>query len=83
MSKLLKVQLFSAAVDLWGDMPYKEAGKGAEAIFPVYDDDKSIYQDLFKLGFEALADLDKVSTRNPGADDFIYKGDMNLSLIHI
>ncbi len=77
MSKLLKVQLFSAAVDLWGDMPYSEAGKGAEAIFPKYDDDKTIYQDLFKLGFEALSDLDKVSTRNPGSDDFIYKGDMN------
>ncbi|MEP7323124.1 MAG: SusD/RagB family nutrient-binding outer membrane lipoprotein, partial [Saprospiraceae bacterium] len=77
MSKLLKVQLFSSIVDIWGDMPYFEAGKGAEATFPKYDDDKLIYKDLFRLGVEALADLDKTSTRNPGADDLIYKGDMN------
>ncbi|MEP7266932.1 MAG: SusD/RagB family nutrient-binding outer membrane lipoprotein [Saprospiraceae bacterium] len=76
MAKLLKVQLFSAAVDLWGDMPYSEAGKGAEAIFPKYDDGKSIYTDLFRLGLEALADLDKNSTVAPGSDDLVYKGNM-------
>ncbi len=77
MSKLIKVQMFSSIVDLWGDMPYAEAGKGAEVTFPKYDDDKEIYKDLFRLGFEALADLDKTSLRLPGADDLIYKGDMN------
>lgn len=77
MAKLLKVQLFSSIVDLWGKMPYFEAGKGAEATFPKYDDDKAIYKDLFRLGAEALADLDKPSTRTPGNDDLVYKGDMN------
>jgi hypothetical protein len=77
MSKLLKVQMFSSVVDMWGDMPYSEAGLGAEATFPKYDDDKEIYRDLFRLGAEALADLDKPSTRTPGADDLIYRGDMN------
>ena len=77
MAKLLKVQMFSAIVDLWGDMPYSEAGLGAEATFPKFDDDKEIYRDLFRLGEEALADLDKVSSRKPSGDDLIYKGDMN------
>lgn len=77
MAKLLKVQIFSAAVDLWGDMPYSEAAKGAEAPFPKYDDDKEIYRDLFRLGFEALADLDKPSTLKPAGDDLVYKGNLD------
>lgn len=77
IAKLLKVQLFSTVVDLWGDMPYSEAGLGAKAIFPKYDDDKTIYQDLFKLANEGIADLDKNTLRRPGSDDLVYKGDLN------
>ncbi len=77
MSKLLKVQMFSTMIDMWGDMPYSEASKGAEVTFPKFDDDKEIYKDLFRLGLEALADLEKTSLRQPGSDDLIYKGDMN------
>jgi hypothetical protein len=51
----LRVWMASNLVDLFGDVPYFNAGKGAEKLFyPEFDDQEKIYDSL-------LADLDKAN----------------------
>jgi hypothetical protein len=64
MLRIWKAQVFMGLVDAYGDVPYSEAGKAiSSAVFyPKYDDDATIYDDLYKELKEATAAL------NPGAD---------------
>ncbi|WP_235297083.1 SusD/RagB family nutrient-binding outer membrane lipoprotein [Portibacter marinus] len=48
-ARIVKVYLFGRITDLYGDIPYSEAGKGFidEIFFPKYDTQESIYNDFF------------------------------------
>lgn len=48
VAKLLKAYVFQVTVDAWGDVPYSEASKFAENLYPKYDDDEAIYKDLIR-----------------------------------
>jgi hypothetical protein len=72
IAKLQKAYVFSMMVDLYGDLPFSEATKGAENIYPVYEDDAAIYDKILLLIDEALADLNKTSAISPNANDLIY-----------
>jgi hypothetical protein len=84
VAKLLKAYIISVATDLWGDVPYSQAGQGLKFPQPRFDKQEDIYQgnsslgiqSLFDLVKEGIADLDKTSVFKPGADDVIYKGDL-------
>ncbi len=84
VAKIEKAYVISMATDLWGDVPYSEAGRGLEFAQPRFDKQEDIYQgnaslgiqSLFDLVKEGMADLDKASTLKPGNDDLIYKGDV-------
>jgi hypothetical protein len=71
VAKLQKAYLYSIMVDLWGDVPYSQAG-GTFAN-PVFDKGDVIYTSLFTLIDEALADMDKSFTVLASADIF-YQG---------
>jgi len=47
--RILKVYIFSRLTDLYGDIPYSEAGKGFidRVFFPKYDAQEDIYNDFF------------------------------------
>jgi hypothetical protein len=77
IAKLLKAHAFSAMVDLWGDIPYSEAGDPATFPFPHFDDDMAIYADLFLLIDSGLADIANAGSLKPGADDLVYGGAMS------
>ena len=76
-ARIWRVYCFSRVTDLYGDVPYSQAGKGyTEAIYkPVYDQQKDIYADMLK-------ELDQAATAlTPGkatfgAADVIYAGDV-------
>jgi len=82
MALVMKCMLFGLITDLWGDAPYTAALKGveggAEHVFPVYDDQETIYKGI-------LADLEMANTLlskgkneyNSTAEivDVYYKGD--------
>ncbi|MGS2741582.1 SusD/RagB family nutrient-binding outer membrane lipoprotein [Sinomicrobium sp. M5D2P17] len=74
--RIMKVYLFARFTDLYGDIPYSEAGKGYNEgiVRPVYDRQEDIYNDFFKELSEASAQLD------PSADnienDFFYDGNI-------
>ncbi|TMI95073.1 MAG: SusD/RagB family nutrient-binding outer membrane lipoprotein [Bacteroidetes bacterium] len=82
IAKILKAYTYSVAVDVFGDVPYSEANKLKQGILhPKFDDDASIYESLFPLINEGIADLTNTSAPNnqePGADDLMYGGDVDL-----
>lgn len=49
-ARILKVFIFHRLTDLYGDVPYSQAGRGFidNTYFPEYDSQQSIYADLFK-----------------------------------
>lgn len=77
IGKLMKAYVFANIVDLWGDVPYSEfdvAGNYA----PKLDSSKDIYNSLFDLIDDALADLNKTEGNllTPASDDLIYNGNV-------
>ncbi|MFD2966766.1 SusD/RagB family nutrient-binding outer membrane lipoprotein [Sphingobacterium bambusae] len=79
MARILKVFLFHRMTDLYGDVPYSEAGKGFHELngYPKYDSQQVIYMDMLKELQEAAVNLDKKSS-TIGDADIIYKGDVVL-----
>ena len=84
LAKIELAYLFSMATDLFGDVPYSQAGMGLAFESPRFDKQEDIYQgnaalniqSLFDLVKSGLADLDKSGSLTPGNDDIIYKGDL-------
>lgn len=75
IAKLLKAQVFSLMVDVWGDIPYAESGDPVRFKFPHFDDDAAIYANLFSLIDAAMHDL-QAGGPVPGADDIVYGGNL-------
>ncbi len=83
IAKLQKAYIISVATDLWGDVPYSQAGKGLIFETPRFEKQEDIYQgntalgivSLFDLVKDGIADLGKASILKPGTkDDLVYKG---------
>ena len=72
-----KVLTFSRITDLWGDIPYSEAGLGAiEGIrFPKFDKQSDIYNDMLTSLESAVSTLNSGGSSSFGASDIIYGGD--------
>jgi len=91
IAQLQKAYVFSQIVDVWGDVPYSEALRGADKTVvrydaPRFDKDVEIYngsadgtvKGLFALIDEGLANLLKASSRNSELTtvDLIYRGSL-------
>ena len=84
IAKLEMAYAFSMATDIWGDIPYSQAGQGLVYESPRFDKVQDIYEgnsalgitSLFDLVKSGLADLDKTSILKPGKDDIVYGGDL-------
>jgi hypothetical protein len=76
IGQMHKAYVMAYAVDMWGDVPFSEAGKLREGIIaPKFDDQREIYKAIFKLIDDAKANLSSdAGTKKPGNDDFIYGG---------
>ncbi|HXO76798.1 MAG TPA: SusD/RagB family nutrient-binding outer membrane lipoprotein, partial [Puia sp.] len=80
IAKLELAYAFSIATDIWGEVPYSQAGQGAIYTYPRFDKVQDIYQgnaalgitSLFDLVKSGLADLDKPSKLVPKGDDIVY-----------
>jgi len=76
IGRIMKVLIFERITDLYGDVPYSQAGEGyyGKILFPVYDKQQAIYTSL-------ISELqDATSKLNPTGDiptgDAIYHGDI-------
>lgn len=74
MCRIMKVYLFSRITDIYGDIPYSEAGKGyiSKNIHPKYDKQEDIYNDFFKELKECYTQLD--ASKDPVSKDLFYGG---------
>lgn len=77
MNRIWRTIVYSRLTDLYGEVPYSEAGKGYyEQIFkPKYDSQKDIYTHMLSELEDATAKLD-ASKNNFAAADIAYKGDI-------
>ena len=77
MARILKVVQMHMITDLYGDVPYTEAGQAfiSQVYKPKYDPQQAIYADMLKELSEAGAAL-SATAYVPTAADFVYKGDI-------
>lgn len=78
IARILKVLQMSLITDLYGDVPYSEAGQGflSTNFSPKYDAQKDIYADMLKELSEAGTAL-STSAETPGKADLAYGGDVD------
>ncbi len=76
-ARIMRVAMFHRLTDLYGDIPYSEAGKGfLEGIdLPKYDPQSEIYFDMLNELEQATAQFND-SAPTYGAADFFYGGDV-------
>ena len=77
-ARIWRVAIFHRLTDLYGDIPYSEAGLGfLEGIGqPKYDTQSDVYFDMLKELEEACAQFDPAGVTY-GSADFIYGGDVS------
>ena len=75
--RVLRVFMYHRLTDLYGDVPYSEAGQGflEGNIMPKYDTQEEIYADMLKELEEAAAAFDASKPTPDG--DLIYDGDVD------
>jgi hypothetical protein len=56
-AQVMKAYLFQKLVDMYGDVPYSEALKGIEKLFPKFDNQKAVYEALIPLLDTAIANI--------------------------
>ncbi len=78
IAKILTAYTYSMMVDVWGDIPFSEALQGDVFLYPAYDDDAAIYPQLITMLNDGIANLEADSDDQPGADDVIYGGDLDV-----
>jgi len=78
IARILKVMIFHRITDIYGEIPYTEAGLGYyDRIFtPKYDKQSDIYDNLLKELDEAAQALDPAKDK-PGTGDLIYRNGSN------
>jgi hypothetical protein len=76
-AKVMKAMLFQQLVDLYGNIPYTDALKGAAVLAPKFDDQKAIYESLVTLLDEAIVDLKaNPFTGSFGTSDIVFGGNV-------
>ncbi|HEY5968937.1 MAG TPA: SusD/RagB family nutrient-binding outer membrane lipoprotein [Chitinophagaceae bacterium] len=78
IAKILKAYAFSILVDVYGDVPFSEFDQFPEITQPKFDKGSEIYPKLIVLIDEGIANINDpaVNPSKPGADDYIYKGNL-------
>jgi hypothetical protein len=64
--------LLGYLVDLWGDAPYSQALDLDNFPRPVFDSGESLYQEVFQLLDQGIADLEANSVTSPSSNDLIF-----------
>lgn len=75
IARIMRVYTMHRLTDLYGDIPYSEAGRPLLHSYPKYDSQESIYMDMLKELDEAQANL--TTGKAPvGSQDIYYGGDV-------
>jgi hypothetical protein len=71
VAKILLAYNLGMATSTWGNVPYSQAFS-IKNLRPEYDTQEAIYAEINKLLDEAIADIDKVSSKSPGTEDVAF-----------
>lgn len=74
-AKIMQCYVYQKLVDIYGNVPYSQALKGASFPTPAYDDAKSIYDNLVIKLTEAIADINAATFPTAEPADIYFKGD--------
>lgn len=74
-TKTLKAYMLMTLVDIFGNVPYSEAGQGVTNKSPNADDDQAVYDAALALLDAAIADFDTAGPTIDAGDDLYYGGD--------
>ncbi len=76
-AKILKAYTMMGLVDLFGNVPYSQAGQGTDVISPAADPGDQVYSAAISLLDEAIGELTGTNAAAP-ANDLFYGGDAAL-----
>lgn len=75
IARVTRVYIMHRMTDLYGDVPYSQAGQPKEYSYPVYDKQQDIYMDMLKELNEAQANLRNGGTAPLESHDVYFQGD--------
>ncbi|MBS1600542.1 MAG: SusD/RagB family nutrient-binding outer membrane lipoprotein [Bacteroidetes bacterium] len=80
IARIFKVFMFQRMTDMYGDIPYSEAGLGyiKGITSPKYDKQQDIYADMLNELQDAASKLDAAAPNTVNASDALYGGDVTL-----
>jgi hypothetical protein len=81
VGKVISAYILAIATDCWGDIPWTQAFQPETYLFPAFDSQESIYNTIFSLLDDAIADFNLPAEGQeitPGAEDYLYNGDIEL-----
>lgn len=73
IAQILTAYNLAVLTDMWGEVPWTEAVKGAANLQPVYDKQSTIYPKILQLLDDGIATLNTVTTLST-VGDYIYGG---------
>lgn len=78
IAKVVYAFVLGTLTDVFGDVPYSEALQGSQNRNPHYDLQEDIYDALFLILDEAIADFKKNEVIGPGNYDLLLKGNKDM-----
>lgn len=78
IAKIMLAWNMSYITDSFGDAPFSDAFRGEEGVVKsTYDSQEDIYKQIQILLDEAVVETTQDNVSGPGAEDFVYSGDLN------
>lgn len=74
IARIMRVYVMHRMTDLYGDIPYTQAGQPREYSYPVYDRQQDIYMDMLNQLNEAQTALKGAGTAPMSSHDVYYQG---------
>lgn len=78
VAKIILAHEFGALTSEFGDIPFSQAAKGNEFLYPQYDTQENVYAGIQTLLDEAIILIELGEGAGPGIDDMLYAGNMGL-----
>lgn len=75
IARILQAHNLGLATSFWGDIPFSQAFTGDENLYPAYDSQESIYEQIIQLLEQAVLELDASDEADPIMADVIFFGD--------
>lgn len=77
IAEVLLAQAFGFATDLWGDIPFSQAGDDVKFPTPAFDSQTQVYTGIQALLDKGIANLTAKVGKGPAGKDIFFQGDGN------